>query len=382
MTRTSFPIFKKFVPLFFILITFSMNSHSQVFNLFIGTYTNTGSKGIYVYKFDTNTGKSWWMSNTDSVVNPSFLCLSKDGGHLFAVNETNGANPGRVSSFAFDREKATLKFLNSQPSGGDDPCFISTDKNDQWLTVANYSSGSTSAFRINKDGTIQPFAQLIETSGSSVNKQRQKKSHIHETVFSPDYNYLFTPDLGTDKIMIYKFDPAQEKPLSKADDAFLKIPAGNGPRHIAFHPNNQFAYVINELSGSLMAYKYDNGNFQELQTMSTHPADFKGAIGAAEIQISPDGRFLYASNRGDQNSIAIFSINEPTGMLTIKDYQSTLGKGPRHFIIDPAGNFLLVANQDSNNIVVFKRDKQTGLLTDTHQQIAILKPVCLQLVKE
>jgi 6-phosphogluconolactonase len=365
---------------FFILILISMSSHSQIFHLFIGTYTSTGSKGIYVYSFDSHNGKSHWISNTDSVINPSFLILSKDGNHLFAVNETNGDNPGRVSSFSVDQQKGTLTFLNSQPSGGDDPCFLATDKIENWLTVANYSSGSASALKINKDGTIEPFSQLIETSGSSVNKARQEKSHIHETVFSPDYKFLFTPDLGTDKIMIYHFDPTLEKPLKKAADPFLKIPAGNGPRHMAFHPNNQFAYVINELSGSLMAYKYDNGKFQELQTISTHPADFKGDIGAAEIQISADGKFLYASNRGDQNSIAIFSIDED-GKLKLQGYQSTLGKGPRHFIIDPTGGFLLVANQDSNNIVVFKRDKQTGLLTDLHQQIAVLKPVCLQMIE-
>ena len=355
-----------------------MSSQSQIFHLFIGTYTNTGSKGIYVYSFDANTGKAAWISNTDGIVNPSYLTVSKNGNYLFAVNETNGDNPGRVSAFSFSKEKGTLQFLNSQLSGGDDPCHVATDKNDNWLTVANYSGGSAAAFPINKDGTLHPFSQLIETSGHSVDKERQEKSHIHETVFSHDYDYLFTPDLGTDKLMIYKFDPSEKKPLQPASPAFLKMPEGSGPRHITFHPNNKFAYIISELSGSVLAYKYDNGKFEELQTIATHPEDFKGDIGSAEIDVSADGKFLYVSNRGDQNSIGIFLIDN-SGRLTLKGYQSTLGKGPRHFIIDPTGNFLLVANQDSNNIVVFKRDKETGLLTETGDQILIPRPVCLQM---
>jgi 6-phosphogluconolactonase len=356
----------------------SMSSQSQIFNLFIGTYTNTGSKGIYVYSFDANTGKASWVSNTDSVVNPSYLTLSKDGNYLFAVNETNGDNPGRVSAFSFDKEKGSLQFLNSQLSGGDDPCYVATDKNDNWLTVANYSGGSAAAFPINKDGTLQPFSQLIETSGHSVDKQRQEKSHIHETVFSHDYEYLFTPDLGTDKLMIYRFDASDKKPLKAASPAFLKIPEGNGPRHITFHPSNKFAYIISELSGAVLAYKYHDGNFEPLQTIATHPKDFKGNIGSAEIDVSADGKFLYVSNRGDQNSIGIFSIDN-SGKLTLKGYQSTLGKGPRHFIIDPTGNYLLAANQDSDNIVIFKRNKETGLLAETGDQISIPRPVCLQM---
>jgi 6-phosphogluconolactonase len=355
-----------------------MSSQSQIFHLFIGTYTNTGSKGIYVYNFDANTGKATWLSNTDSVINPSYLTISKDGNHVFAVNETNGDNPGRVSAFSFNKEKGTLQFLNSQLSGGDDPCYVATDKNDNWLTVANYSGGSVAAFPVNKNGTLEPLSQLIKTTGNSINKQRQEKSHIHETVFSHDNNYLFTPDLGTDKLMIYKFDPSEKKPLKASSPAYLKIPEGSGPRHITFHPNNKFAYIISELSGAVLAYKYNNGTFVHFQTIATHTEDFKGDIGSAEIDVSADGKFLYVSNRGDQNSIGIFSIDN-SGKLTLKGYQSTLGKGPRHFIIDPTGNYILVANQDSDNIVIFKRDKETGLLTETEEQITVPRPVCVQL---
>jgi 6-phosphogluconolactonase len=373
---------KKSISIFITFILISMSSQSQIYYLFIGTYTNSGSKGIYVYSFDIKSGKAVWVSNTDSATNPSYLTLSKNGNFLFSVNETHGDDPGRVSSYSFNKEDGKLSLLNSQLSGGDDPCFVATDANDHWLTVANYSSGSTAVFPIDKNGSLQPFSQLIETSGSSVNKKRQEKSHIHETVFSPDGKYLFTPDLGTDKIMIYKFDAQEKKPLKVSSPAYKSVKPGSGPRHITFHPNKKFAYVINELSGSVITYQYKNGELSELQNASTHPKDFKGVIGAAEIQISADGKFLYASNRGDQNSITIFSIDEVSGKLKLKGFQSTSGKGPRHFIIDPSGNYLLVANQGSDNVVIFKRDKKTGLLKETGEQIHIPTPVCVQLSKK
>ena len=233
-----------------------MSSQSQSYYLFIGTYTNTGSKGIYVYSFNLKTGKTVWISDTDTSTNPSFLTLSKNGNFLYCVNETNGENGGRVSAYSFNKKDGKLSYLNSQFSGGDDPCYLATDSKDHWLTVANYSSGSTSIFQLNKDGLIEPYSQLMKTSGSSINNERQEKSHIHETVFSPDEKYLFTPDLGTDKIMIYKFDSQSKDPLKVSSPAFKSVKPGSGPRHMIFHPNKKFAYVINELSGSVIAYQY------------------------------------------------------------------------------------------------------------------------------
>ena len=363
------------------LLLSSLYGASQNFYLLIGTYTGTGSKGIYVYNFNAQTGNTKWVSNTDTVTNPSYITLSHNGNFVYAVNETDGANPGKVSAFSFNKNNGELKFLNTELSGGDDPCYVAASDNDKWIAVANYTGGSVSVFPVNKNGSLQPYSQLIKDSGSSINKVRQEKAHVHESVFSPHNNYLFTPDLGTDKVMIYKFKSLLKKPLQTSSPAFVNTPSGSGPRHITFHPNKKFAYLIHELSGTITAYNYNNGKLKAIQELPTHPEGFKGVIGSAEILVSPDGKFLYASNRGDENTITIFSVNPSTGKLRLIGYQPVLGKAPRNFIIDPTGNYLLVANQDSDNITIFKRNKNTGLLKKTQEQIKLPKPVCLQMIK-
>jgi 6-phosphogluconolactonase len=359
----------------------SLYGSSQNFYLLVGTYTGTGSKGIYVYNFNAQTGKAKLVSNTDSntIINPSYITLSHNGNFVYAVNETNGTDPGKVSAYSFNKNNGKLKFINTELSGGDDPCYAAASDNDKWVAVANYSGGSVSVFPLNKNGSLQPYSQLIQDSGSSANKARQEKAHVHESVFSPDDNYLFTPDLGTDKLMIYKFNSLLKKPLHPSLPAFVNTLPGSGPRHISFHPNKKFAYLINELSGIVNAYNYNKGQLKIIQGISTHPEEFKGVTGGAEIVVSQDGKFLYASNRGDENTITIFSVNASTGKLKLAGYQPVLGMAPRNFIIDPAGNYLLVANQNSDNVVIFKRNKTTGLLKETKEQIKLPKPVCLQM---
>ncbi|MEP6951704.1 MAG: lactonase family protein [Ginsengibacter sp.] len=366
-----------------LLIAFLLSSFlcaAQNFYLLAGTYTGSGSKGIYVYRFNAQTGKATLVNSTDSSTSPSYLIVSANGNFVYAVNETGGVNPGRVSAFSFNRNNGALKLLNSEFSGGDDPCHLATSVNGKWLLVANYTGGSLSAFPLNKDGSLNPYTQLIQDSGTSINKERQEKAHVHAVVFSPDGGYLFTPDLGMDKVMIYKFNPLKKEPLTASSPAYVKATPGNGPRHIAFHPNKKFAYLINELSGSVITYSYTNGKLTEVQQVITHPKEYTGVPGSAEIFTSQDGKFLYASNRGDENTITIFSINPSTGKLKLAGYQPTLGKTPRSFVIDPTGNYLLVANQDTDNIVIFKRNRQTGLLKETKEQIHVSKPVCLQMI--
>lgn len=365
----------------FIFLLSSLCGTSQNFYLLIGTYTGTGSKGIYVYNFNAQTGNTKWVSNTDSSTNPSYITLSHSGNFLYAVNETGGANPGKVSAYSFNRKNGNLAYLNTQLTGGEDPCYVAASGNDKWIAVANYSGGSVSVLPISKNGSLRPVSQLIQDEGSSVNKDRQEKAHVHESVFSPDNGYLLTPDLGTDKVMIYQFNSSLSKPLHRSSPAYVSAPPGSGPRHITFSPNKKFAYLIHELSGTVTAYSYNMGKLKQIQELPTHPEGFKGVIGSAEVFVSPDNKFLYASNRGDENNITIFSINSVTGKLTLVGYQSVFGKAPRNFIIDPTGNYLLVANQDSDNIVIFKRDKKTGLLEATQNQIKLPKPVCLQIVK-
>ena len=349
--------------------------------LFIGTYTGSGSKGIYVYSFEAKSGNTSLLSNTDSVINSSYLAISPGVKYVYSVNETHGARAGSVSSFLFDKGNAKLKFINSQPTGGDDPCYVTVDSSGKWLIAANYGGGSVSVFSLDKDGSIDPYVQLHQHTGSSIIKGRQDKAHVHSAVFSPDEKYLFTPDLGLDKIMIYKFNPASKNPLTAAQPGFEKVMAGFGPRHFVFHPNNKFAYLINEMSGTVSAYKYTQGKLVHIQNIKAHPENFEGNIGSADIHVSPDGNFLYASNRCDENTITIFSIDKNSGKLKLKGYQSTKGKTPRSFIIDPTGNYLLVANQESDNIIIFKRNKMTGLLEETGQEIHLPKPVCLKMAE-
>lgn len=363
----------------FLCIFFSATGFAQNNYLFIGTYTGTGSKGIYVYKFDAATGTAEPVSNTEGVENPSYLAFSPDGNYLYAVNETGGTKPGKVSAFAFDKRSGQLTFLNQQLTGGDHPCYVSVSKNGKWAVVGNYSGGNLSAFPLQANGSLKPYAQLIQHTGSSVHKNRQEKAHVHMAAFSPDYRYVFTPDLGLDKIMIYEFNPSAQQPLKEAKQPFVSTEGGSGPRHFTFHPNGRYAYLVEELTGTVSAFQYKNGQLTFLQKLSSHPQGYSGAIGSADIHVSPDGRFLYASNRGDANSIALFALDPASGKMQFKGVQPTGGKTPRNFMIDATGNFLLVANQESDNVVIFKRDKETGMLTPTGKEIRVPKPVCLKM---
>jgi 6-phosphogluconolactonase len=246
--------------------------------------------------------------------------------------------------------------------------------------VGNYTGGNFSALPVNKDGSLAPLSQTIQHKGTGPNKERQEKAHVHSTFFSPDYQYLLTPDLGMDKVMIYSFNAAQKKPLALATIPFAASSPGSGPRHLAFHPNKKYAYLVEEMTGTVRAFNYNKGALNAFQTIATHPADYKGQPGSADIHISPDGKFLYASNRGDENNIAIFSINPGTGKLTSVGYQPVRGAQPRNFMIDPTGKYLLVANQRTSNIEIYQRDLKTGLLQATLQQVDVPNPVCLQML--
>lgn len=364
----------------FTLGLISLSVSAQQYYLFVGTYTTGKSKGIYVYQFNAKNGELQWVSNTDSCTNPSFLAVSPNGRFVYAVNETGRENPGRVSAFAFDKNKGELQLLNQQASGGDDPCFITVHPSGKWAVVANYSGGSLAAFPIQPNGTIQPYAQLIQHKGSGPNKARQASAHVHSTFFSPDHQYILAPDLGMDKIMSYRFTATAAKPLQPAVPAFSASAPGSGPRHLAFHPNQSFVYRLEEMTGTVTVSAYSKGTMKNIQTIATHPEEFTGQPGSADIHLSPDGKFLYASNRGEENNIAIFSVNPKSGKLTSIGYQSVEGAQPRNFIIDPTGNYLLVANQKTNNIVIFKRNAETGLLQATLQKIEVPNPVCLQLL--
>jgi 6-phosphogluconolactonase len=352
--------------------------------MLVGTYTAAGSHGIYVYDFNTNTGDAR-ITDSARLANPSFLAVSPNRNFVYAVSESAGAgkNGGKLASFSFDRSSGKLNFINQQSSAGNNPCYVTADKTGNWVMVGNYSSGTLAVLPVSKTGRLDTAVTVIEHSGRSVNTERQNEPHVHSTVLSPDNKYLIVPDLGMDKVMQYRFDQKRGT-LTPTSPAFTMTKAGAGPRHFEFHPNKKFAYLVEELTGGISAYRYSarTGELALLQNISTLPPDYLEYAGSADIHVSPDGKFLYASNRGESNTIAIFSINKETGMLTAIGHQSTLGKTPRNFNFDPGGNFLLAANQNSDEIVVFKIDKATGLLSDTGKRINVSRPVCIKWIKK
>ncbi len=342
--------------------------------LLVGTYTSGGSYGIYSYKFNLETGD---FTPADSVqaVDPSYLAVSANNNFVYAVNEVNGKE-GNVTSYSFDRKTGKLKQLNQQPSGGIAPCYISTNSSADIVVAGNYMSGTVSVYPLNTDGTLKPQSALVKHEGKGPDSNRQEGPHVHATVISPDEKYLFVPDLGIDKIMIYPIDVKSGK-LGTA--SFVSVDSGSGPRHFVFDHSGNHAYLMQELTGTVTVFDYDgNGKLTAVQTISSVPADYQGPRGSADIHVSPDGKFLYASNRGESNTLAIFKIDPANGKLTAAGHQSTLGKTPRNFNFDPSGNFLLAANQESNDIVIFKIDHATGMLTPLDKRIKVSKPVCLK----
>ena len=358
-----------------------LTSNGQDYYMIVGTYDSPKSEGVYVYKFNSADGSATAISHVKTP-NPSFVTVSPDGKFVYAVHETapQDGKGGDIASFSFNKATGILTFINRQLSGGDHPCHVETDKTGKWLFASNYSSGSLSVLPINADGSLG-IATTIQHIGTGKNPERQKGPHTHGAIISDDNKYLFVTDLGIDKVMIYSFDATTGK-LTPAVQPYVQSVPGSGPRLFTFHPSNKFAYVIEELTGTVSMYKYKKGELdvkQRISTMRQHESSFAGS---ADIHISSDGKFLYASNRGDVNSIAIYSVNKKKGKLTLIGHQSTLGKTPRNFSLDPSGKFLLCENQNSDQIVIFNRDVNTGLLADSGKRIAVGKPVCIKWVVE
>jgi 6-phosphogluconolactonase len=351
--------------------------------LFVGTYTEKASKGIYAFRFDPLSNQLLPLGLVAETTNPSFLITSGNGRFLYGVNELQkykGEASGGVSAFAIDPNSGRLSLLNEVPSGGADPCYLSLDKSGHYVLVANYTGGSVAVFPVNKDGTLGASSAFVQHSGSGPNRERQEGPHAHWIETSPDNRFAVAADLGLDEIVVYRFD-SRNGSLTKNDPPFAKLDPGVGPRHLSFHPNGRFAYVANELKSTITAFSYDRsrGALRKLGTVSTLPKDSSRANDAAEIHVHPSGKFLFASNRG-HDSIAVFSINPKSGELALLRDVSTEGKTPRNFEIDPTGAFLFVANQDSGNIVVFRIDPQTGKLTPTGQVLSVPSPVSLRFV--
>jgi 6-phosphogluconolactonase len=366
-----------------IAITFliTLNLFSQNTYVFLGSYNrDLNAEAIQIYQLDTLKGKLTKITAAKNVINPSFLTVSPNGKYVYACTETKTPNAGSVSSFEFNPENKTLTFLNKQTSGGENPVYVSVHKSGKWLVNANYTAGSVSVHPLLENGKIDSLAQNFQYTDGSVHKERQTGSHVHSAIFSPQYDYLFLPDLGADKIRCYRFDETLKQPLTEAANAFTKTDLQAGPRHFTFHPNQKFGYCIEEMAGAISVYKYESGTLEKIQRINTHPDKIKEGFESSDIHISPDGKFLYATNRGKENNIAIFSIAE-NGLLKSVGYQSTLGKHPRVFALDESGKFLVASNVTTGNVVVFKRNEKTGLLKKTGNEIKMENVSCVQIKK-
>lgn len=361
-----------------LLITISIGySQNKHLNLVVGTYTKScESGGIYTYDFDLSNGVAILKSNTEKINNPGFLTISSDNNFIYSVNQFQ--NESSISAFKFNSKSGKLDFMNSQNSQGVNPCYITNDEYN--VIFANYTSGSLAVFSKNSDGSLGEVKQVFQQFGKSINPKRQESPHVHMVQFSQDKKFVFATDLGKDKIYIYNYSATSKTNMLSIKDS-VSVKQGSGPRHLTFNKSGSFVYLLQELDGTITVYKNKKGKLIKFQETTVIAPDFIGESSAADIHISPDGRFLYASNRGTANDISCFEIQKD-GSLLFKSRTSTEGKGPRNFTIDPTGNYLLVGHQYTNNIVIFEINKETGSLTDTGKRIDVCSPVCLVFTEE
>lgn len=352
------------------------------FLVYVGTYASGGGKGIYAYRFNSQTGKLIDLGLAAEASDPSFLATSQSGRFLYAVNEIatyQGQPAGSVSSYAIHPETGKLTLLNTVSTRGPGPAHIVVDRSGKSVLVANYDLGSVAVFPILENGGLGEAVAFVEHKGSSVNPERQKGPHAHAIAMAPDDRFAIVADLGLDQLIVYPFDPIS-RTLGRAPHR-MKVHPGAGPRHLVFNPNRRFLYLINEMQSTIVTYSYTpaHGGLQELQTISTLPKGFAGANDTAEIEVHPSGRFLYGSNRGD-DSIAVFAIDPTKGTLTNVGFTPTQGKTPRNFALDPTGHWLFAENQNSDDIVIFRIDQKTGRLTRQGDVLHVPSPVCVKFV--
>ncbi len=347
--------------------------------VYIGTYSQRGSEGIYMSRLDPVTGRLEAPKVAAKATNPSFLALHPKLPVLYAVNETGryeGKPVGAVIAFAVDEATGALTELNREPTGGPVPCHLAVDTTGSHLVIANYVDGTVASFPLAPDGRLKPVAQLLRHEGSGPNARRQKGPHAHGVTFAPANDFVFVPDLGIDRVVGYRFD-AKTGRLDRHEPACGIVHPGAGPRHFAFRPSGKTAYAVNELDATVTAFHWDGtaGTMKPFATVPGAPKGFEGTNTAAEIVAHPSGRFLYSSNRG-HDSIAVFTL-DADGKPEPVQHQSTGGRAPRNFTLDPSGRFLVAANQDSDNILAFRVDPDTGRLTPTGSEIAVAAPVCV-----
>ncbi len=346
--------------------------------VYVGTYTDGTSRGIYRFDFDPATGATTEPVLAVETKNPSFLALHPSGRFLYAVGEISsfeGQKTGAVSAFAVDPKTGDLTLLNQQSSEGGGPCHLVVDKTGRSVLVANYGGGTVAVLPIGEDGRLKPASAVRVHEGSGPTKGRQEKPHAHGIYLDAVERFAFSPDLGADRIFVYRFDAAKG---TLESHGAAPVDPGSGPRHFAFHPGGKYAYSINELLSTVTVFSYDaeKGALAKVQALSALPAGFTGTSWTAEVEVSRDGRFAYGSNRGD-DSLAVFRVDPATGRLAVAGHVPVGGKYPRHFTIDPTGRWLLAAHQNSGTIAVFKLDPATGMPSPVGGMVKVDKPVCV-----
>ncbi|HZP61682.1 MAG TPA: lactonase family protein [Opitutaceae bacterium] len=370
---------------FFSLLTFLLSMTSAFASpvlVFIGTYTDdSSSQGIYSLRFDPATGTLSEPVLAAAARNPTFLALHPDGRHLYAGGELSppaAPKTGGVGAYYIDASAGKLSLINQQPTGDGATTHLVVDATGRMVVAVSYSGAYVCALPLKTDGALGERSALIKPAGPlGPNRDRQDQPHAHSVTLSPDNRFAFVCDLGLDRVFSFRLDPAHAA-LSPNDPPFASVPPGAGPRHSKFSADARYFYVINEMGGSLCVFGYDaaRGALSLKQTIPTLPADFHELNTSAEIRIHPNGRFVYASNRG-HDSIAVFARDVQTGLLSLVEIVPCGGKHPRNFALSPDGNWLLCANRDTNNVIVFRVDSATGRLTLTKNSATIGKPVCV-----
>ncbi len=370
------------IPALFILPLFTACTHQADIKEFIyaGTFDGRDSQGIYVFEFNRETGELSHIDTMTDRIGPNFQAIHPNNQFLYSVSDDrfNDEEPfGTVSAYRIDSSSGILQLINEQSVMGRGTAHVSVDPLGSYLFVSNYSEGNLSLYQIHDDGSISESVDIQNHEGSSVNTQRQNAAHVHSAIPSADGRFLYVSDLGIDKIMIYRID-RDNHALEPEDIPWFENEPGAGPRHFTIHQNGRFAYSVEELTSTVAVLMVDetSGALNQIQRIEMLPDDFDGNNTAADIHISPDGRFLYATNRG-HDSLAIYQIDQANGMLTLIGHEATRGGHPRNFMIDELGEFLLVANRDDDNIAIFRRDTETGLLEFVNEQSAIPMIVCL-----
>jgi len=356
----------KHLLILFTCITMVSNMYSQNYRIIVGTYTRaTESKGIYTLSVNPSAKTFTILDTASQVENPSFLALQSD--MLYSVGEGSGA--GTVNAFRLDKKTAKLHFINTLTGLGKGPCSVAATE--RHVMIANYGSGNLNVFSLNSDGSLNNFVQNIQHQGGSVDPQRQKGPHAHQVIFNPTIDYMFSNNLGTDLLYAYRYHPTNKQPLEAVDSILME--KGGGPRHLAVSADGEYLYVLQELTGTISIVQFKD----EKLTLVGQSSVIKkpGKAGAADIHLSPDGKFLYATNRIDYNDITAFQLKSPTELQYIDQY-STAGIAPRNFMITRDGKYVFVGNQRSNEIVVFKRNLRNGTLKNTRLRIPVPAPVC------